>query len=411
MTIEKPLTCEDCLAYLLFPDEEFVIDKSDIGILNSINNQLRKKIALTDRQYELVKTKLLQYIDQFEKRDVDVAYAATQLKHELREIDRSHWLKILDYKDEAVLGIRFPFSKKIISRIEELRGIDHLNINEHSYKDNTHCFPFTPSNVFKLVEIANRFETKFVIHDDIIEIYNQLLIYEDNKADYIPGVYGYDIKNIPQDAVNTLTETLGECTKDTLALYYERRYLYGLHYFDMNNVEPSVQRYSTLSQQIINRDHAVFLIDKKQTTLDTVASALLEINRFPILVVLTPNKASDQLLAMHSALKYILPSEQMTVWFRKDGADPFNEYIKKENLNNPLDKNTKVVYISNNKLPKPILKSQWVPNCTVSFETMQLTFNNVSQYAEHTDLRIVYDDIAVGGLWDRNERKYIRAFV
>ena len=67
MTIEKPLTCEDCLAYLLFPDEEFVIDKSDIGILNSINNQLRKKIALTDRQYELVKTKLLQYIDQFEK--------------------------------------------------------------------------------------------------------------------------------------------------------------------------------------------------------------------------------------------------------------------------------------------------------------------------------------------------------
>jgi|TARA_B110000305_G_C19358696_1_gene598245 hypothetical protein len=411
MTIEKPTTCEDCLTYLLNPIEGFVLEKSDLGILNSINNQLKRSISLTDRQYELVKYKLQQYKDQFDKKDVDLAQSITQLKNELRKIDRSHWLKILEYKGDPVLGIRFPFSKKIIDRINELRSLDSLNINQHTYKDNTHCFPFTPSNVFKLVEIAKRFETKFIIHDEIIEMYDQLVTYEANKSNYIPGVYDYNIKNLPQIAVDDLTHSLGECTEDTLALYYERRYLYGLHHFNMDNVQRSVQHYSTLSQQIINRDQSIFLIDNKQTSLDNVISSLVEINRLPLLVVLHHNNADNQLLAMHSAFKYVLPSEQMTVLFRKDGDDPFNEYIKKENLNNPLDITTKVVYISNNKLPKPLLKSNWISKCTVSFESMHLIPNNVTHYAEHTDLRIVYDDVAVGGVWDRTERKYIRAFV
>ena len=44
----------------------------------------------------------------------------------------------------------------------------------------------------------------------------------------------------------------------------------------------------------------------------------------------------------------------MTVMFRLDNKDQdaleFNRYIKEHNLNNPVDKSTKIVYISNNKL-------------------------------------------------------------
>ena len=46
MTIEKPLTCEDCLAYLLFPDEEFVIDNIllNLKFLSSINKEIHADI-------------------------------------------------------------------------------------------------------------------------------------------------------------------------------------------------------------------------------------------------------------------------------------------------------------------------------------------------------------------------------
>ena len=40
----------------------------------------------------------------------------------------------------------------------------------------------------------------------------------------------------------------------------------------------------------------------------------------------------------------------------------FNQYIKDNNLNNSLDKSTKVVYIRSNKIPKPLLKLNWNAN-------------------------------------------------
>ena len=53
-----------------------------------------------------------------------------------------------------------------------------------------------------------------------------------------------------------------------------------------------------------------------------------------------------------------LLNESCSVLFRldndADGAE-FNQYIKRNNLNNLVDNNTKIVYISNNKIPKPML--------------------------------------------------------
>ena len=41
--------------------------------------------------------------------------------------------------------------------------------NNLTYKDNTHYFHLTPTERYiGLVEIAKRFEAKFVIHDEII---------------------------------------------------------------------------------------------------------------------------------------------------------------------------------------------------------------------------------------------------
>ena len=74
-----------------------------------------------------------------------------------------------------------------------------------------------------------------------------------------------------------------------------------------------------------------------------------------------------------------------------------------------VDKDTKVVYISSIKLPKPLLQADWKASCVLSFDSSKLTFNNVTNYVDGFDLRITYDEIAIGGLWDRGERRYLRA--
>jgi hypothetical protein len=128
-----------------------------------------------------------------------------------------------------------------------------------------------------------------------------------------------------------------------------------------------------------------------------------------MLVILTPDTAHDTLFEIHNVLKNIIPSEEMAVLFRKDGTDLFNEYVKTQKLNNKVDINTKVVYISSIKLPKPLLQSDWHASCSLSFDSSKLTYNHVSGYVDTFDLRITYDEIGIGGLWDRTERRYIRA--
>ena len=99
-------TCEYCISQLtgiLIPrpfnakETNFGYDMrtSDAKILKSIAKQLSKKIPMTDRQYELAKTKLLEYKDQFVKNNIDIESAIQNLAYPLRKIDRSHTLKII----------------------------------------------------------------------------------------------------------------------------------------------------------------------------------------------------------------------------------------------------------------------------------------------------------------------------
>jgi DNA mismatch repair ATPase MutS len=185
--------------------------------------------------------------------------------------------------------------------------------------------------------------------------------------------------------------------------------LYGLQEFNQHLVDESIKQHSTIAQTIIKRDNAVVLLNNKSVNLNDLLSAIPEINRLPVLVTLNPHNAHDTLFAMHNALKNVIPTEQMSVMFRKPGNDPFNEYIKEQKLNNMVDKDTKVVYISSIKLPKPLLQADWKASCVLSFDSSKLTFNNVTNYVDGFDLRITYDEIAIGGLWDRGERRYLRA--
>ena len=75
-----------------------------------------------------------------------------------------------------------------------------------------------------------------------------------------------------------------------------------------------------------------------------------------------------------------------------DDGYNFNAYVKKNNLNSPLDKDTKIVYINNNKLPKPLIASNWLPEVTILYGNSR-TSTNVQLYINSCDLVIHYTDV------------------
>lgn len=423
MNVEKqPSNCEDLLALLtgisipkpIFAkelDHGYVMHNEDVKILKSIAKQLSKGTAMTDRQYNLVKRKIETYREQFANNGIDIDLCMHELMHPLREIDRSHWIKILTYNDEDMLAIRFPFSKKIISRLDELRMLD-LHVNHAKlFKNNTHYFHITPKNLYGLVNIAKRFDTKFFISKEILETYDKLQEYETDRIKYVPGVYDYQIKNLPQEAIEDLESNIGK-PKDNLALYYDRRYLYGLSHFDNKEVEKALFDLSPLANSIVQRSEATVLIPSSKFPIDEVVSTIHELQRFPMLVVLDNKSALNGLKTVYDATINFTKTEDISVLFRLDGENnEFNQYVKDKKINNKVANNTKIVYISTNKLPKPLLQSGWIPSCTLSFGSKGLHFNNVTSYIQQFDLQIVYEDASSNTYWNRTERKLIHGFV
>jgi hypothetical protein len=143
-------TVEDYLEILLGFRENasFVLEKSDVNLLHSLHKQLCKGVGLTDRQYELLKTKLEFYSDQFAKNEYsNLDFSKTRIP--LRQIDRSKWIKKVTRNNIPWLAVRFIFNKNLIQSLERLRhwGIE----SEYDKQEKTHYYPYTEkTRLFRL---------------------------------------------------------------------------------------------------------------------------------------------------------------------------------------------------------------------------------------------------------------------
>ena len=410
------LTCEDCLELVagisnlkwsgvakLQDLHSFKLHPDNPRIMFSIAKQVFRGTALTQKQHELVKSLLVEYYaDQFKERDIDVVEHVDNLRFPYREVNQEHWLKVLDvkhpktYVETKMLVIRFPFNKKVISRIDELKNNSD---KDYFYKDHKHYFPLTERNVYKLVTIARRFRHKFDIDNEVQTIFDKCMEYEDNREQYLPGVYDYKIKNIPIQQFQHLHEDIGEVDVDNLFKYYDRRRKYGLCEFDIMSVTDSMMGLNALSKQLIDRPSTAVMVNSKKWTLDNLLDSLFEMDRLPIAVVLDDETALDTLIEMHRRLTLRIPTEQMSVMFRLDkgkkDADAFNQFVRDKALNNYVDKNTKVVYINNNKVPKPVYRSDWEP-LTLFLYTRQSIGRQMQQWCEGHDFILQYDEGNLG---------------
>jgi len=372
---------------------KFQIESSDQNFLNSIGRQTFKGIALTDKQHTVIKEKLLGYRDQFTVLDYDIDLYLDTLRMPLREIDRSKYITLVHNVNESLKGyyikVRFPFSKKLIIAVEEITAIvAHAN-HYHNKGSHEHFFRMSERAVF---EIVNRFQNKqFNIDKDILDLYEKIENMNNNKNNYVPGVYNYKLKNLNERATNFIISSIGEPSEETLALYKDRQQLFGLQHFDQPALNNSLSHYSTLSKGIINRTKSQVLVNSTQYTLNNVAESLLELDRFPLLVLISDSDPLDDLYRMHQSLKGFIDDTDSSVLFRLDNAVnfEFNDYIKKNNLNSKLDKNTKVVYINYN-ITKPLINSGWKPSAVLLLSSNRFN-SKVKVFVEESDLVIHYD--------------------
>lgn len=371
----------------------------DGPILTSISRQCKKGMALTDRQYDLVKNKLAVYKDVLQEHNIEFNNNPPRLP--LREIDRSKYIRIVDtaeayantpyesYKESYKwIKVRFPFSKKDIVKIE---SVIHECINQrkrlreyrHVKGSHEHYFLYNAYTAYALVKaLQNR---NFDIDAELIDVHNGVQKLLENRKQHTPYVDNNKVVNLHQAGLEMLNEQIHE---DSLTILKDRSHRFGYMFNDyVSN--------GTLVDTIVCRDRTDVLIDPQKYNINQIASALYELDRFPLVVIVDQENCCDQLLEIHRAFNYIVDNSQQSVLFRVDSDDKqnshLNQYIKDHNLNNWVDKDTKIVYIKKNKLPKALLTSDFRPMAAFGKTSMR---NNaqVDNYINFYCDLIVYHD-------------------
>ena len=370
----------------------FEIQNNDRSLMFSLGKQCIRHIPFTDRQYELAKRKILDYKDQLEANGIDnVEEKMNTLRHPLRSIDRSRTIKLVEQDDQTMIAVQFPFAKNMIKYIEILNSLH----NNKGYDKSNKIHYVTPNekNIYTIV--GNFQKANFEIEDTLKEQYRKLLEMKENKDKYVPGIYSLKLKNLHDRAFDFAISSIGQPSIENLALYKDRQDILGIDYFDEDDLAESVNKLQPLTKKIINRSKQNILVNSNKYTIDNVVESILELHRFPLLIIIPDDTDSIECLQdVYECFKGIVLNESCAVMFRKDNKHEtdrsFNAFVKEKNLNNSLAKDSKIVYINNNKIPKPLLASEWKPS-TVLLYGSKRTNMKLDPYVNECDLVIHYD--------------------
>lgn len=388
----------------------FTIPAGDRPVISSIAKQVTRGTGLTERQHDLVKSKLLgvHYVTQFYRQGVtpheyEKALATTDLP--LREIDRTMSIELINsiadedisqflaqrYEDRLNspwVKVTFPFSKRIITLLDSVK--EHTQEVIHSSGSNSQYFKFNERIVFMLLKI---FEGEGIeVDNELTEYLKKLETITKNKTAYLPYAKEGVVENLHPEAQSILESKLGKPSVENFFQYKDRSVLFDIRYFDEELLEQSTERCSSLTKRLIKRESVQVLTSPADYTIEEIVESLIELKRFPVMCIVTN---PDSVRAVYKILKHCTSNNEVSVLFRMDNVvDPdFNKFVKDNELNSPVTDHTKVVFVSKDKLPKPLVKSGWYPEAILRVGSTRVQ-TKIDQWTTDCDLVVHYDTVA-----------------
>lgn len=384
-------TVEDILSLVVSVNDAVL--PTDKGILTSIDRQVKRGAALTDRQHDLVKTKLLSYKDfLFSVGITDLQEKLDVLKYPLRSVDRSKSVVL----NSDSIEVKFPFNKKTIVTLDSVVQ-KCKRFYSHEKGSNVHKFKL---NEVTVNEVISAFQHKnFYIDPDVNKFYEKIKEIEMNKESVLPGIYNNKLENFKKSALDLMNLEIGPLTSQNLIKFYDRRRRYGIA--DINGTVYQ----NTLAETIAYREEVEIAVNPEMHSLDSIVDAILQLERFPILVLVDTESPLHDVAKVYNAFRDVVPNEEQTVLFRVDNSENYNlnNFIHDNKINNWLDTSTKIVYINKNKLPKLLLRSSWQPMATLALSSYRAN-SHVTTYIKDVCDLIIYHDKSMSIIG--NKRKY-----
>jgi hypothetical protein len=357
MFIEDLIDRIACEGSYMFSTPLFV-STNDFKIISSFSLQIAKGDGLTEKQKNLSLKILKKYSSILTKDlgiDINLFLDSPQMRLPTRTISQDRTIKIeKDIEGVKQIVVKFPYDKKIIDQISNLRKnsttTDRISINWDSEKKHWK-FGLAEQNIMFLSSWKNFYK------DPTFEKYaEQIKEIESQIENFVPMitlddankfVYKNVSKLIPPIETNDLVEALLTARKFGITCWCEK--IDGkLNNSEINTVVKTFLKSGYLDK-LISTGQPISLLD-----IDRI------INFYENILFIIPSGSEFKFLksAYDALISKGYKSEDMSVLFRLENAcDPLqcNKFIHDHLLNNQVTTNIKFVFISG-KIPKPLIE-------------------------------------------------------
>lgn len=364
---------EDIISLLV--NSSFDLNDFDHKMLTSFQIQISTGYSLTYKQAKVVISILNRQKSKIEhllSRNIDIFLENPNFKLGLREISQRKYISIRNGgPNNREIRLEFPYSEEIIKKIRDFSTTKTYGLKPAWVKEEkSWIFSLEESNLKFLLNLSKLYQFEF---DDLISnLFDQIDQIEKNIDFYLPMVKLDNglvkFHNFPEKYENTRQDDI------IGSLFLAREHAIDTWDDAIDNYI-SVNNNFNILKEFLNTDPGEIFHLKPEKSAFFALSQIVKYMS-PCLVIISGGIEQEQINKSVNFLQSTgIRNEEMSVLFRLPNkiGETFNEFIRKQKLNNPVDQNTKIIFIST-KLPKLILEQK------INFK-MILTFNLHSHFS------------------------------
>lgn len=356
------------------------VSRFDKNILLSLNAQ---SWSMTDNQKKLLEKLLTRYkhlLEQIFQKNIDQYLEFPKYQRESRIKSNSKKISVVrESLENPFIKIEFPYDPAIVQELQTRKS--QLSNAKWDAENRYWKMTLAEKNLVFCQFLSENFG--FEITDEIQNFFNQFDEIEMNLENYIPMLdknqQGYFFKNFP-----FFTENLGH---DLLtALFTARKY--AITYWDESIEKELQESYNdTLITKFLKSPiEQKFEVNLKEFSSDHMSSILKFLT--PCLVVLPVKEELSKLkftLDLLSDMK--IDTKGISVMFRLSNAEnaDFNQFVRDNKLNSPVDEDTKIIFISN-KIPKPLIEKDLYFNSVISYNYHHAHYSVINFLKNHHNI-------------------------
>ncbi len=370
------------------------IDSNEVSLIRSLGRQVGRGTGLTDRQIDLSLKKIEKYRQGLEKNSVDVDHILTNrpLKIPVRYIDRTQTIFLETTQDKkSKISVKFVFSKKFAGVWMDLQKSLIGQIREEKNKKE---IPFNEKNLYAVVTALKSLD--FETTEEVDEIYQNIENILEDPSENVPYVSfeneKIEIKNASLNCTEYLKSQFPVYRDEDFLVFLERVKNCGIFHKNTEILKKIDEKTTnSLIKNILIETSTRFRLEPTKYGIDTVFDVINELKQWPALIFVDDKKETiPQVKSYIEHLTKYIPQEEINVFFRlendtQDNKD-FNQYVKDQKLNSYIGPDTKVVFITKNRIPKPLLNADWKPHTAVVATTYE--YGKTSAYI--SDFLTVY---------------------